>query len=140
MKRDESFGIVPLSKVTGHWEVFLIQHRGAGYWGFPKGHAEEGESPFEAACRELKEETQLECVRLLRDAPLAEQYQFLVEGKRVFKRVLYFIAEVTGAVQLQEEEIHDGVWLPLPEAMEKVTHPEGKAILSEVLKLDVLDA
>ncbi len=135
MRREESFGVIPLSKEKGRWEVFLIQHRGGRYWGFPKGHAEQDETPLEAALRELKEETNLECLHVLRDEPLMEQYQFLIEGKRVFKRVLYFIAEVTGQVQLQTEEINGGVWLPVSDGIEKVTHPEGKAILAEVANI-----
>ena len=30
---------------------------GDGYWGFPKGHLEEGETPIQAAIREVQEET-----------------------------------------------------------------------------------
>jgi 8-oxo-dGTP pyrophosphatase MutT (NUDIX family) len=134
MRQEESFGIVPFSKRQGRWEVFLIQHRGGRYWGFPKGHAEPNETPFEAASRELKEETNLECVRLLSEKPLHEQYWFQIEGKRVFKKVTYFAAEVSGEVQLQKTEINDGVWVPFPDAIEKVTHPEGKAILTEAGK------
>ena len=114
MRQDESFGIIPLRKDKGHWEVFLIQHRGARYWGFPKGHAEEGETPLEAAERELKEETNLECARMLQEEPLVENYQFLAEGKRVSKRVLYFIAEVKGTPILQQEELNDGIWISFP--------------------------
>jgi len=135
MRQDESFGIIPLRKREGGWEVFLIQHRGGGYWGFPKGHAEPNEAPFEAACRELKEETNLHCGRLLQEEPLREQYSFLIEGTRVFKRVTYFVAEVSGHVALQKTEINDGQWVPLKEGLDKVTHPEGKAILAEVIKL-----
>lgn len=132
---DESFGVIPLSKQGGKWEVFLIQHQRGRYWGFPKGHAETGETPQEAAFRELKEETNLEIVRYLQDEPLLEQYHFMADGRRVFKQVLYYIAEVQGQVQLQEKEIQNGIWLPLHEAIEKVTHPEGKAILSQVEKI-----
>ena len=132
MKKDESFGVIPLSKERGHWEVFLIQHRGGRYWGFPKGHGEANETPFESAARELKEETHLDCVRLLKEEPLEESYWFRIEGKRVFKKVLYFIAEVSGEVQLQKTEINDGKWVPLPDAIDQVTHPEGKSILTEV--------
>lgn len=135
MRQDESFGIIPLRNEQDHWEVFLIQHRGGGYWGFPKGHAEPNETPFEAASRELKEETNLECVRLLQEEPLREQYSFQIDGNRVLKRVIYFVAEVSGKVMLQKTEINDGQWIPLNEAIDKVTHPEGKAIMAEVLKL-----
>lgn len=135
MRQDESFGVIPLSKKSGIWEVFLIQHKGGRYWGFPKGHSEGEETPEEAAFRELKEETNLDIVDCLQPEPLMEQYQFLIDGKRVFKRVFYFVAEVSGQVKLQETEIQNGIWLSLPEALEQVTHSEGKAILLQVEKV-----
>ncbi|OGN63919.1 MAG: hypothetical protein A3E80_01475 [Chlamydiae bacterium RIFCSPHIGHO2_12_FULL_49_9] len=134
MQKDESFGVVPLSKERGRWEVFLIRHKRSAYWGFPKGHAEAGETSEEAAFRELKEETNLDCVRLLEKEPLVEQYQFMMEGKRVSKTVSYFIAEVAGTVELQKEEIEDGMWAPLPDALRQITHAEGKAILAAAQK------
>ena len=135
MKKEESFGIIPLVNKNGCWEVFLIQLKHGRYWGFPKGHAEAGESPKETALRELKEETNLDLVRFLHDTPLSEQYQFTSERRRIFKRVEYFVAEVTGVVILQELELQNGHWISVPEGIEKVTHPEGKAILIEVEKI-----
>lgn len=132
---EESFGIVPLVKKQGHWSVFLIQHRKAGYWGFPKGHAEPGELPQEAARRELKEETNLDIVRFLRQEPLLEKYRFFKAGKPIDKQVSYFIAEVTGKVKLQAHEISDGLWVSLSDATQKITHKEGKEILSSVIKI-----
>lgn len=135
MEREESFGVIPLSKQEGEWAVFLIQHKKGRYWGFPKGHAESGESPEQSAFRELKEETNLECVRLLQAEPLVEEYSFLLKGKRVSKRVLYYIAEVSGKVVLQTEEIQQGVWVPFPHALDHVTHPEGREILAKAYQL-----
>lgn len=135
VRHDESFGVIPLSKASGRWEVFLIQHNRSGYWGFPKGHAEPNETPQQAAFRELKEETNLEPLHILRNEPLMEQYNFMMEGKRVHKRVSYFIAEVTGHVALQTQEIHDGKWVPFPDAIQQVTHQEGKSLLSQVEKM-----
>ncbi len=134
MKKDESFGVIPLSKAHGRWEVFLIQHNRSGYWGFPKGHAEANETPREAAFRELKEETNLDLIQLLREEPLKEQYTFILDRKRVFKQVSYFIAEVGGTVKLQQQEIHDGKWMPFPEAIIQVTHQEGKSLLAMIEK------
>lgn len=133
MKYEESFGVIPLRKTEKGWEVFLIQHAKGHYWGFPKGHAEEGETPQEAAFRELKEETNLDCVRCLREEPLKEAYQFIVRGERVSKSVWYFPVEAEGRVQLQSQEIQDGAWFKVAEAKERLTHAEGKAILMQVL-------
>ncbi|MBF8262948.1 MAG: nudt2 [Parachlamydiales bacterium] len=132
--KDESFGVIPLSREKGFWEVFLIQHRHGRYWGFPKGHAESDETPRSAASRELKEETNLDIVRYLDDQPLIEQYQFVMDKRRVFKKVHYFVAEVSGSVILQKNEISDGIWLSMPQALAHVTHPEGKSILAQVEK------
>ncbi len=135
MRHEESFGVIPLSRTDGEWKVFLIRHKHGRYWGFPKGHGEGSETPQESALRELKEETNLELVRLFLEEPFVESYSFILSGRRIFKKVSYFIAEVGGDVQLQQEEIQDGIWLPLPEALEKVTHREGKAILRKIDRL-----
>ena len=131
---DESFGIVPLRKKDGEWEVFLIQHRHGRYWGFPKGHAEPNETPQEAASRELKEETNLDVIRYFEGEPMLEKYRFTLEGKRICKQVVYFVAEVSGEVSLQQKEIQAGVWIPVSAAHEKITHQEGKHILEQVIE------
>jgi bis(5'-nucleosidyl)-tetraphosphatase len=135
VQKDQSFGIIPLSRSRGRWEVFLIQHNRSGYWGFPKGHAEANETPIEAAFRELKEETNLEPVQLIQEEPFIEQYTFILDRKRVFKQVSYYIAEVEGKVALQQKEIHDGKWMPFPDAIAQVTHQEGKALLTQIEKI-----
>lgn len=132
MKQDESFGIIPLRNKTGEWEVFLVQHKHARYWGFPKGHAETGETRQQAAIRELKEETNLDIVRFLKEDPLTEQYRFTHGHRFIVKQVFYYIAEVSGKVILQKKEIEGGLWLNMTEALAQVTHPEGKAIIGIV--------
>jgi len=136
MEQDQSFGIIPLRRnSSGHWEVFLVLHKHARYWGFPKGHAEANETPVEAASRELKEETNLDVVQHLVAEPLTEQYRFTHGQRYIVKRVFYFLAEVQGVVKLQEKEIESGMWLGLVEAMARITHPEGKAMMARVQTL-----
>lgn len=135
MRKDVSYGVIPLRSIEGMWQVFLIQHNRNGYWGFPKGHAERDETPKQAAFRELKEETNLQPVFLLQEEPLSEQYTFVAEKRRVFKQVFYFVAQVEGEPLLQTQEIHDGKWLSLEDAHRQLTHKEGKDLLAKVEKM-----
>ena len=131
-----SCGIVPLSKKSGEWKVFLIYHRGyEQYWSCPKGHLEPNETPKQAACRELKEETGLDVLSILHTEPLLEEFYWDNKGQSVLKRVLFFVAEVEGEIELQNEEIAGGYWFSFPEAMEKVMHPEGKATLKQAERI-----
>jgi len=131
-----SCGIIPLSKTSGEWKVFLIQHQGyEQYWTCPKGHLESIETPEEAARRELKEETGLEIKRFLQKDPILEEFYWMKKGERRLKRVLFFIAEVEGDICLQKEEISHGEWFLLPQAISKVAHPEGKTTLKQTERI-----
>jgi 8-oxo-dGTP pyrophosphatase MutT (NUDIX family) len=126
-----AYGIIPLQQRHGEWMVFLIQHR-AGHWGFPKGHAESGETSQQTAARELEEETGLTVVSYLSETPFIENYDFFFQKKRIHKTVLYFLAEVTGKVILQEAEIQNGQWFSFSKALEQITFPEGKWMCDQV--------
>lgn len=135
MINDESFGIIPLRKNEGRFEVFLIQNRNGLHWGFPKGHRlSESESPKEIATRELKEEANLDIERFVADT-FEESYIFEKQGKKIRKSVIYFLAEVSGAFKLQKKEIIDGGWFDSDEARKKITYPESKKICEEVSSL-----
>jgi len=120
--KEYSYGIIPLQMQGDDWKVLLIQHERAKYWGFPKGHAEQGESPKEAAVRELREETNLEIVHFFSEFPQEEHYQYTFRGQLVFKTVSLFTAEVKGDLQLQEEEVSGGVWCTFEQALSKLTY------------------
>lgn len=132
---DESFGIIPLSQTKGEWRVFLILHKPGKHWGFPKGHANPGENAQEAASRELHEETGLEVEKFLRETPLTEEYQFKRKGDLIRKKVSYFPALVKGKEKLQVEEIQEGKWVSLPEALRVLTFKEARSICEQLIKL-----
>lgn len=52
-----SAGVVILQRGQGGCRYLLL--RSYRYWDFPKGMVETGETPFNAACREVREETSL---------------------------------------------------------------------------------
>jgi 8-oxo-dGTP pyrophosphatase MutT (NUDIX family) len=132
--RDKSYGIIPLRKRGEDFETLLVQLH-AGHWGFPKGHAEDGETDKEAAARELFEETSLTVVEFLPFKGVSESYVFRYQGDLIYKDVFYFLALVEGKLHTQKEEIKDAKWFPLSEAAENMTFKEGKKIAEKIYKL-----
>ncbi|MCF7852078.1 MAG: NUDIX domain-containing protein [Simkaniaceae bacterium] len=133
---DISYGIIPLCHHKQGWSVFLVQHRNGSYWGFPKGHANDGETPIEAAKRELFEETHLQVSRFLDTNPIAENYEYRhVNGQIIDKHVHYYLGEVTSAdFELQHHEIMSGEWLTIQKALEKITYNDCRAVCEELMK------
>lgn len=131
MAQEFSYGIIPLQKQAGAWYVLLIQHGTAGYWGFPKGHTEQGETPKETAVRELKEETGLDVVRFLSEDMQEMRYHFTKRGRPIEKHVGLFIAEVKGDLFLQVGEILNARWVSLSAAEQSVTYATDKAACRE---------
>ena len=59
MKKEICAGGVVFTKKEGEPYFLLIKGRTPGWWVFPKGHSEEGETLIETARREIREETGL---------------------------------------------------------------------------------
>ena len=131
---DQSFGIIPINNATGT-RRFLLVHQKKGHWGFPKGHAEKGETAVESALRELAEETGVTDCELVSDQPLLEHYRFInKKGQRVDKTVTFFIGRVNSdEVVVQPEEVQDFAWLTASEARDRLTYPESRELLARVL-------
>jgi bis(5'-nucleosidyl)-tetraphosphatase len=133
--KEVSFGIIPLRQnKKGLWEVFLVCHR-AGHWALPKGKSIDGETPFETARRELREETALTVEKLLYEEPFFEHYRFERGGQTIEKTVGYFLAQVSGEEKLQPEEIQEAKWVLIFEAPSLVTFPEVRKLLEKVQKI-----
>lgn len=127
---DRSYGVVPVRLVDGEWQFLIVCHLG-GHWAFPKGHPEQGESPKEAAVRELFEETGMKVKRFFRRYPFSEQYVFYHAGQRISKTVMYYLAEVDGELKRQVEELTDACWLDFEACCEKLTYPRSVQICQQ---------
>jgi len=129
-----AYGVVPLQLRDGKWYTFIVHRtKSGGFWEFPKGHMNEGETQLETAERELAEETGLKLVYVLHKEPLIETYRYEIEGDTRHKQVTYYLAMVQGEVSLQREEVDDGKWVPLEEAEHQVTHETSQNISRRVL-------
>lgn len=137
-KTDASYGVIPFIQEQGEWRVLVIHQYGSAgdaYWGFPKGHAEAGESPEEAAIRELKEETGLALAKLDTDRTFVQEYTFMQGDVRIEKTVRYFLGYVGDmALRLQEKELKDARWCTPAEARNLLTHDGTKKMFDEAME------
>lgn len=133
-RREHSYGIIPLKKKEGVWNVLLVQLH-AGHWGFPKGHPNNHETTLDTAQRELFEETGLTVAKLLSDQTLDESYFFKFQGDLIQKKVTYYIAEVKGHVKKMVEEIKDVKWVPLSDAADYLSFEQGQNIARQTSQI-----
>lgn len=132
--KEFSIGVIPLKKGKGQWSVLLVQHR-KGHWAFPKGHPEPLETFKETAERELKEETGLKIRSWLPLLPLEECYSYRKGEELIEKKVVYFLAEVGGSLQLQGSEVSAARWLEAAEAEKLATFSQTQKLCLEVKKI-----
>ena len=101
---------------------------GRELWTFPKGHLETGESPEDAARREVWEETGWRC-RVL--SPLLDvRYRFTRGGEPVDKVVHWFrMAPEAHDGTPDAEEVLETAWCDMAEVARRVTYPSDRDIL-----------
>ena len=105
-----------------------IDKRGRMLWSLPKGHIESGESPEEAALREVLEETGIKS-SITRSLGVID-FWFMAEGKRIHKTVHHFLfAEKSGKLEAQLSEVDDVKWFPLDEIGKTLAYPDERKLI-----------
>jgi 8-oxo-dGTP pyrophosphatase MutT (NUDIX family) len=122
----------------------VVRPAGAGYevclvsdgrnWGFPKGLIELGETPAEAALREISEETGIPRNALALGAPLPVSeyvYRRRDTGALIFKRLHHFLVEAPAGTVLRPDpaEIAAAAWLGFDDARARLSFQNSRAIL-----------
>jgi len=106
----------------------------SGFWGFPKGHMEEGESPLDAAEREVFEETGFK-VKCISEKPIAESRYTIEYGENIDKTVWFYEMKVIEEfVKEPDEEIEQIAIVPYEEAVSLLAYEEDRKILKYVFK------
>ena len=127
---EKSAGVVTFHHADGQ-RKYLLLHYVKGHWGFPRGHLEAGETPEQAAMRELAEETGLTHVFLLSGFNERLTYYFTRSGKPIFAEVTFFMAESPAkAVTISDEHIGFR-WLPYTMAVKALTFRNEQDLLSK---------
>lgn len=113
--------------------IARVNRAGRVEWCLPKGHLENGETPQEAAVREIAEETGIHghVVGTLGTI----DYWFSAEGRRVHKLVHhYLLVAVGGNLSIEgdpDREAIDVAWIPLVHLAELLAYPNERKIARE---------
>jgi len=105
---------------------YLLLH--STYWGFPKGHIENGESEFQTALREVREEAGLD-VTILDGFREVDAYSYRRKGEPVEKQSVYFVAQAHERNARLSREHDDLAWLAFDEALTRLGYEGGREIL-----------
>lgn len=113
--------IVPVRRGPGGGEVLAL----------PKGHPRGGESPVEAAAREVQEETGVTA------EPIEElgeiEYSYERKGRRIHKRVAFYLFEYRLGELEHDHEIEDVRWMPVEEAARSLTYEGEREMVARAL-------
>ena len=122
VRGDEVAVIVPTRRAADGSRVLAL----------PKGHVDPGETPLQAAEREVREETGVvaEPVRELGEA----RYWYRREGRTIGKTVIFYLFKyVDGDTEDHDDEVEEARWLPLREALTELTHAAEREMVELAL-------
>ena len=93
-----------------HGQMLMIFRRGV--WDFPKGKAENGETPEETAVREVLEETGIKA-SITGHCPVSVFHTYDTYGPKMLKETVWYeMTALSGSTRPQtEEQIEQAVWV-----------------------------
>lgn len=127
---EKSCGAVVFHKFGEEYKVLLIgfMHGSKLTWGFPKGHVEDGETEFQTAFREVREEVGLD-INIIPEFRTSTCFSM---KKGTTNEAVYYCAEsnFTETI-LQKSEVESTKWLSFDNAYDLLTYECDKKILIE---------
>jgi len=113
-------------------EILLISTQNGRRWQLPKGHIEAGETPVEAAVREVREETGV-TGEIVTELPGVE-YWYIEKGqRRIHKRVDYYLLRyVSGdAADFDPGEVSGADWFSWDEGIARISFDNERRVLEK---------
>ena len=126
LKKEKSCGCI----IIKNKKVLLVYEKNRNFWGFPKGHMEDGENEIETALREVKEEVGLD-VEIDKDRRYTLNYVIRDEIDKT--TVLYIAKAKNEEIVMQENEIENIRWCSFEEALNTLTFDNWKEMFKKVI-------
>ncbi|XP_052765678.1 bis(5'-nucleosyl)-tetraphosphatase [asymmetrical]-like [Mya arenaria] len=124
-------GLIVFRRGVDSVEYLLLKHSNRKWhWSPPKGKIDHGESLFDAALRETKEETGFTVppLKLYKDFHNTVHYQ----RNGVPKKIDFWLAELPDDIEVKLSDEHiDKKWLKVTEAVEYVRYKEVGGVLEK---------
>jgi ADP-ribose pyrophosphatase YjhB (NUDIX family) len=103
-------------------------------WSLPKGHIEDGETPEQAAVREVEEETGIAGVIVAELGTI--DFWFVADGRRIHKTVRHYLMRATGGELSDADiEVTEVAWVPLPEIRAQLAYPDERGLVDAADRL-----
>ncbi len=130
MIQEFSAGFV-IFRVQEGQRLYLILHCRDGHYDLCKGHLEKGENNFQAALRELWEETGIIDPQVISGYEEQISYEYIRGKNLVRESVTFFLAQTaTPDIQISDEHLRY-LWLDYSSALRTITFENTKNILVE---------
>lgn len=127
LRKEKSCGCI----IINDNKVLLVYEKNREFWGFPKGHMEEGENEIETALREVKEEVGLD-VQI--DTEKRYTLNYIIRDEIDKTTVLYVATPQNEKIVIQESEIEKIKWCDFEEALNTLTFNDWKEMFKKVIK------
>lgn len=99
-------------------------------WGLPKGGIEEGETPAQAAVREVAEETGITAIVSRQLGSIDYAFYSRESGGRIHKTVHYFMMRAVGGDTSQhDDEVREARWVRHHDALQMMTYPNEREMV-----------
>lgn len=126
LKKEKSCGCI----IIKDNKVLLVYEKRRNFWGFPKGHMEDGENEIETALREVKEEVGLD-VEIDKEKRYVLNY--IIRDEIDKTTVLYLAVPKNEKIIMQESEIENVKWCEFNEALNILTFENWKEMFKKVI-------
>jgi diadenosine hexaphosphate hydrolase (ATP-forming) len=114
MKLTHAGGIV----LNDNNEIVLVLNK-LKYWAFPRGHIEPNEIPLDAAIREIKEETGITELELVKD--LGSYTRKRLNENKMMKSQMYLFKTTQTKLNPIDKQISDLEWVKKEEVIDALT-------------------